>query len=40
MKKGKNVEGISPSGLPMLMPPYISDVRVANGKITLYKSVK
>jgi hypothetical protein len=40
MKKGKNVEGISASGLPMLMPTYISDVRIANGKITLYKSVK
>lgn len=40
MKKGKKVEGISPSGLPMVMPPYISDVRIANGKITLYKSVR
>jgi hypothetical protein len=26
--------------LPMVMPAYISDVRIANGKITLYKSVK
>ena len=40
MKKGKTVEGISASGLPMVMPPYISDVRIANGKITLYKSVQ
>jgi hypothetical protein len=24
----------------MVMPAYISDVRIANGKITLYKSVK
>jgi hypothetical protein len=24
----------------MVMPSYISDVRIANGKITLYKSVK
>jgi hypothetical protein len=39
-KKGKPVEGISPSGLPMVMPPYISDVRIANGRITLYKSVR
>ncbi|MDQ6689543.1 MAG: hypothetical protein M3Z18_03455 [Gemmatimonadota bacterium] len=39
MKKGKKVEGISPDGLPMVMPSYISDVRIANGKITLYKSV-
>jgi hypothetical protein len=40
MKRGKKVEGISPNGLPMVMPLYISDVRIADGKITLYKSVK
>ena len=41
MTRGKKkVEGISETGLPMVMPPYISDVRIANGKITLYKSVK
>jgi hypothetical protein len=41
MTRGKKkVEGVSETGLPMVMPPYISDVRIANGKITLYKSVK
>jgi hypothetical protein len=40
MKRGKKVEGISQNGLPMVMPSYISDVRIANGKITLYKSVQ
>ena len=40
MKRGKSVEGISQNGLPMVMPPYISDVRISNGKITLYKSVR
>ncbi len=39
-KRGKQVEGISQNGLPMVMPPYISDVRISNGKITLYKSVR
>jgi len=34
------VEGIAQNGLPMVMPSYISDVRIANGKITLYKSVR
>jgi len=34
------VEGLSDRGLPMKMPPYISDVRIQNGKITLYKSVQ
>ncbi len=40
MKKAKTVEGVSQNGLPMVMPPYISDVRISNGKITLYKSVR
>jgi hypothetical protein len=40
MKRGKPVEGISQNGLPMVMPPYISDVRISNGRITLYKSVR
>lgn len=40
MKRGKTVEGVSQNGLPMVMPSYISDVRISNGKITLYKSVR
>jgi hypothetical protein len=40
MKRGKQPEGISQNGLPMVMPSYISDVRIFNGKITLYKSVR
>ncbi|HEV2017011.1 MAG TPA: hypothetical protein VGQ98_01765 [Gemmatimonadaceae bacterium] len=41
MTHGKNkVYGVSESSLPMVMPAYISDVRIANGKITLYKSVR
>ncbi|MBA3645599.1 MAG: hypothetical protein H0W63_05420 [Gemmatimonadaceae bacterium] len=39
LRKG-NAEGLSDRGLPMKMPDYISDVRIENGKITLYKSVK
>jgi len=38
--KRKPVEGISQNGLPLVMPSYISDVRISNGKITLYKSVR
>jgi hypothetical protein len=38
-RKG-SVDGLSDRGLPMTMPDYISDVRIENGKITLYKSVK
>jgi hypothetical protein len=41
MTRGKNkVAGVGESSLPMVMPAYISDVRIANGKITLYKSVR
>ncbi len=40
MKRGNPVVGISQNGLPMVMPTYISDVRISNGKITLYKSVR
>ena len=40
MKRGKTVEGVSANGLPMVMPQYISDVRISNGRITLYKSVR
>ena len=40
MKRAKQPDGISQNGLPMVMPAYISDVRISNGKITLYKSVK
>jgi hypothetical protein len=39
-KHGKQVPGIAPNGLAMVMPVYISDVRIADGKITLYKSVR
>ncbi len=34
-----SVDGMSYRGLPMPMPQYISDVRIENGKIILYKSV-
>ena len=30
--------GIAPNGLPLKTPPYIGDVRVSNGQITLYKA--
>ena len=32
-------QGISDSGLPLPLPGYIGDIRVANGKITLYKNI-
>lgn len=40
IKKKNSVPGVSQDALPVVMPSYISDVRIANGKITLYKSVR
>lgn len=31
--------GIAPDALALPLPPYIGDVRIANGKVTLYKNV-
>jgi hypothetical protein len=36
--KGPRVEGLSPNGLPLPIPRSVGDIRVANGKVTLYKS--
>lgn len=38
IKTGNRTVGVSGNGLPMVMPEYISDVRIADGKITLYKT--
>jgi hypothetical protein len=40
IRKGDSVEGTSSDGLPMKFPDYISDVRISNGRITLYKNVQ
>lgn len=33
------VPGLAPNGLALPLPPYIGDIRIANGKVTLYKNV-
>jgi hypothetical protein len=38
--RGKRPEGVDADALPLPLPSYIGDIRVANGKITLYKNVK
>jgi hypothetical protein len=38
--KGKRPVGLDANALPLSIPSYIGDVRVANGKITLYKNVQ
>jgi len=40
MRRGTMPEGISPNGLPMTLPPYIGDIRIADGRITVYKQTQ
>jgi hypothetical protein len=40
MTKGERPAGLSADGLPLPIPHYVGDIRVANGKITLYKNVE
>jgi hypothetical protein len=37
---GPRAAGLDENGLPIAIPSYIGDVRVQNGKITLYKNVQ
>ena len=39
MSRAPRPAGTSPNGLPFAVPRYIADVRVHDGKITLYKTV-
>jgi hypothetical protein len=32
--------GLAESGLPIAIPSYVGDVRISNGRITLYKNVR
>jgi hypothetical protein len=38
--KGNRPPGLDDNALPISIPSYIGDVRVANGRITLYKNVQ
>lgn len=38
-ERGSRPEGLSPDGLPIVIPAYLGDVRIDNGKVTLYKTV-
>ena len=40
IRKGEMPPGLSANALPMPLPSYIGDVRIANGKITVYKSTQ
>lgn len=38
IRKGDRPVGVAGNALPVPMPEYISDVRIANGRITIYKN--
>jgi len=40
VEHGSRPPGLADDALPMLVPRYIADVRVQNGKITLYKTIQ
>jgi len=37
-ERGSRPAGLSPDGLPIVVPAYLGDVRIANGRVTLYKT--
>jgi len=38
-ERGSRPDGLSPDGLPIVVPSYLGDVRISNGRVTLYKTV-
>jgi hypothetical protein len=40
IERGRRPAGLADNALPLVIPPYIADVRIARGKITLYKDVR
>jgi len=37
LRRGEAPEGLSAGALPITLPPYIGDVRISDGRITVYK---
>jgi hypothetical protein len=40
IRKGEMPQGLAENALPMKLPSYIGDVRIANGRITVYKTTQ
>jgi hypothetical protein len=38
VERGSRPEGVSADGLPIVIPKFVGDIRVANGKVTVYKT--
>lgn len=39
LDRGRRSEGVAPNGVAFETPPHVGDIRVARGRITLYKTV-
>lgn len=39
LSRAPGTDGVGPTGLPVPLPDYLGDVRIANGRITLYRTV-
>jgi hypothetical protein len=37
--RGARPDGVADNALPLTVPPYIADVRIGKGKVTLYKTI-
>jgi hypothetical protein len=40
LNRGERPEGVAEDGLPLEIPPYVGDVRIARGRVTLYKTTQ
>ena len=40
VRRGTIPPGVAENGLPFVVPTYLGDARVADGKVTLYKATK
>ena len=40
ISRGSRPEGVAPNALPVTTPPSLADVRVANGRVTLYRATE
>jgi hypothetical protein len=40
VSRAEREAGVAPNGVPFDVPAYVADVRVARGRVTLYKNVQ
>ena len=40
IRKGEKPPGVADNAFPVKLPSYIGDVRIANGRVTVYKATQ